>query len=958
MKHRHLELHRSTPWQKTVQPINVMGRSLINLSLTFLLWSVGGALAQTNSAWRFERTMGLVNTLIWNSDTSKSYDLWWSLDLRTNWIHVIGYPKDGTGGEMVCMFTPNPYQFFKIIPYDKAPDGFALIPGGSFLMGDSSSEQVGSDTELPVHTVNMKTFFMAKHEVTKALWDEVQLWGLQHGYTDLAGGSAKAADHPVHSINWFKMLKWCNARSERDGLMPCYTVAGAVYRTGETVPECNWETDGYRLPTEAEWEKAARGGMVGKIFPWGDTIEHSQANYSSYGSFSYDESPTKGNHPAYNTAPTPHTSPVGSFAPNGYGLYDMAGNVWEECWDWYGSEYYHNSPSADPRGPSTGTARVQRGGSWDYSASYCRVASRYYSGPSSQGYLSGFRLARSAINGGMVLIPEGPFQMGDQSNPKIGVANELPVHTVQLSAFYMAKYEVTKALWDEVASWGRSHGYSFSQTQGKAANHPVNLVLWFDALKWCNARSEMEGLTPCYSVRGEICRKDNLQYGENPACDWNANGYRLPTEAEWEKAARGGVVGKNFTWGDTISHSQANYKSDTNYVYDVSQTRGYHPDYANGIELYTSPVGSFSPNGYGLYDMAGNVWEWCWDWNGDYSEKTQIDPQGPIAAGYDRAIRGGCWVAAAVYCRTAEREFSSLGGASYALGFRVARSAPRIEFALIPTGTFEMGDPSSPSLSASIGWDWELPLHPVQVSAFNLSRFEVTKALWDRVRTWGITNGYTDLPAGFGKGPTHPVYSVTWEDAVKWCNARSQMDGLTPCYTLSGNVYRTGSATPDCNWNASGYRLPTEAEWERAARGGWVGKHFPWGNTITLNDANYYSDAVVSSGLDLSQTHGRNPNFEYGGTPYTVPVGSYAANDFGLCDMVGNVYEWCWDWRGDYPTGLQSDPRGPSSGSYRILRGGAWMSSAIEVRLANRMAKKPNETQDFCGFRIGRSVVP
>lgn len=661
-------------------PVGLCRRWLValvpGLIVALLLSVTAESYSQPAPKWRLESTLGVIDKLVWQTDADKSYDLWWATEL-TGWTHVSGFPKDGTGGEVACQFTPGRQQFFKIVAQATPPAGFALIAGGRFLMGDQSSGLVGGGNEHPVHAVNVKAFYLGKHEVTKALWDEVVLWSVvnQKGY-DLSSGGGKAADHPVHSINWFEMVKWCNARSERDGLMPCYTLAGAVYRMGETVPDCNWEADGYRLPTEAEWENAARGGLAGMNFPWGDTIAHSNANYSSYGSFSYDVSPTKGEHPTYSVGATPHTSPVGSFAPNDYGLFDMAGNVWEQCWDWYASDYYQVSLGTDPRGPASGSARVQRGGSWGYNSSYCRVAHRFYSGPTSQGYLSGFRLARSIIPGGLVFILTGPFPMGDQSSPRVGDTNELPVHTVQVPGFYLAKYEVTKALWDEVRTWGQAHGYTdLADGQGRAVNHPVNMISWLEAVKWCNARSEKEGLRPCYSVSGAIY-KTGGSFDTNPDCDWSANGYRLPTEAEWEKAARGGLTGRNFPWGDTITHSQANYKSDGAYSYDISPTRGYHPTYATGeSELYTSPVGSFAPNGYGLYDRAGNVWEWCWDVKGDYAPGPQTDPRGP-AAGWERVIRGGCWMVVASYCRTAEREFCSPhGAASWALGFRVARSA-------------------------------------------------------------------------------------------------------------------------------------------------------------------------------------------------------------------------------------------------------------------------------------------
>jgi formylglycine-generating enzyme required for sulfatase activity len=264
-------------------------------------------------------------------------------------------------------------------------------------MGDSFGE--GWADELPVHTVAVSAFTMDRYEITKALWDEVASWATSNGY-DIGStdGEGKAADHPVYKVTWYEAVKWANARSEKEGLEPCYTVSGSVYRTGERAPNCNWSANGYRLPTEAEWEKAARGGAEGRRFPWSytDEIQHSRANYHSNSSYSYDTSPTREYHPDAGTDPMPYTSPVGSFAPNGCGLYDMAGNVWEWCWDWYGEATYASSPGSDARGLASGSARVLRGGGWSGLALYCRVAHRSYDRPVYEIDDLGFRLVRTA----------------------------------------------------------------------------------------------------------------------------------------------------------------------------------------------------------------------------------------------------------------------------------------------------------------------------------------------------------------------------------------------------------------------------------------------------------------------------------------------------------------------------------------------------------------------------------
>ncbi len=271
------------------------------------------------------------------------------------------------------------------------PPGMSLIPAGSFQMGDSFNDWIVSPIERPVHTVFVSAFYMDQHEVTKALWDKVELWSKERGYAFSNQGAARAPDHPVQTVSWYDVVKWCNARSEMEGLAPAYYTDAAltqVYKTEELAPFVKWNV-GYRLPTEAEWEKAARGGANGQRFPWveSDTITHDQANYYSNSAFPYDISRTRGLHPKYENGD--FTSPIGSFQANGYGLYDMAGNVWEWCWDW--QDWYTSDSQTDPRGPATGTYRVVRGGGWYREAIYSRVAFRGNGAPDFRGGGSGFR---------------------------------------------------------------------------------------------------------------------------------------------------------------------------------------------------------------------------------------------------------------------------------------------------------------------------------------------------------------------------------------------------------------------------------------------------------------------------------------------------------------------------------------------------------------------------------------
>ena len=241
---------------------------------------------------------------------------------------------------------------------------------------------------------------------------------------------------------------------------------------------------------------------------------------------------------------------------------------------------------------------------------------------------------------GMAWIDGGDVELG-----QAGITE--PVRTNFVSGFWMDAMLVTKAKWDDVAGWAATNSYDIapSNAAGKAASHPVHSVNWFECVKWCNARSQKEGLVPCYYADANFAslyKAGSLDLS-NSWVRWSANGYRLPTEAEWEKAARGGHQGRLFPWGgDTCQQTRANYYADDSVPYDTSPTLGYNPAFNDGVQPYTSPVGSFPANGYGLYDMAGNVGEWCWDWRAAPTAGYQSDPRGP-ASGYRRVVRGGAW---------------------------------------------------------------------------------------------------------------------------------------------------------------------------------------------------------------------------------------------------------------------------------------------------------------------------
>jgi formylglycine-generating enzyme len=349
---------------------------------------ISGPAAATIIAFRPDGTLVWSNALAGTNYTVQTVT---TLPGGTNWVDYVQLPvTQGVNTNQIVAFNP--------------PVGMALIPAGVFTMGDT----LDGESDATSTNVYVSAFYMDTNLISYGQFQSVYNWATNHGYSSESlqyGGSGKATNHPVQTVDWWAAVVWCNARSQQESLLPVYyTDAGLTQictNEGYGTIYVNWSNSGYRLPTEAEWEKAARGGLSGQRFPWGNTISESRANYYGDTIISYDLGPN-GYNAAFTNGVTPYTSPVGYFAPNEYGLYDMAGNVFEWCWDLYGTPYGQPT-TTNPTGPVSSEYgyRVLRGGDWgDLSDNltgtsyYARCANRSYNNPSAGSNRWGFRCVR------------------------------------------------------------------------------------------------------------------------------------------------------------------------------------------------------------------------------------------------------------------------------------------------------------------------------------------------------------------------------------------------------------------------------------------------------------------------------------------------------------------------------------------------------------------------------------
>ena len=536
----------------------------------------------------------------------------------------------------------------------------------------------------------------------------------------------------------------------------------------------------------------------------------------------------------------------------------------------------------------------------------------------------------------MVQVEGGAFLMGcyDEQDPDCQTV-EFPVHEVTVSEFSLSQYEITQGEWNRVT------GNNPSTFSDCGETCPVESVNWFEAVIFCNQLSEQQGIKPCYYRDAEFTQifgksGSDWDYTQTGAVYWfvQYDGYRLPTEAEWEFAARGGVQSLGYKYAGSHNSQEVAWWDTTN---------------DNSLE--TQPVGGKLPNELGLYDMSGHVAEHCWDWyQADYYESSpDCNPMGPTSGTW-RVSRGGGWNGLEILSRTTHRNFLSPTDQHFFAGLRVARGVlfPEDcssiglkvpEMVAVSGGVFDMG--CTPEQEEDCNGE-EIPVHQVAVSDFNIGALEVSQKEWQRL--------FGDHPSFFdGCGVDCPVEQVSWFQAIIYCNRLSEASDLTPCYYVdpdfslvfgkAGDFWQPNKEG-EVFWDltADGFRLPTEAEWEFAARGGNLSQDFTYAGSNSIEEVAWYAN---NSGNTSREGGVKNPN------------------ELGLYDMSGNVWEWCWDWFSStyYERSPFCNPLGSTPNEVKSRRGGAWVFNANGSRVSNRDGFAPEDAGSHTGFRLARGAV-
>ena len=848
------------------------------------------------------------------------------------------------------------------------------VKGGTFTMG-CTSEQDGScyDDEKPAHKVTLSSFYIGKYEVTQAQWKAVV------GYNPSISKDDKL---PVSSVDYGNVDDFIERLNRATGKNFC-------------------------LPTEAQWEFAARGGTKSNGYKYSGSNNVDDVGWS------------------YSITGFGRIYNVGRKLPNELGIYDMSGNVWELCSDTYSADYYANSPSANPTGPSPYKRHdVLRGGSSIDIARCCRVSHRRENKSTSDDY-NGFRLALyiphkqgTAKNG---VTPyyynddNGVFNVYFVNNNesefvvewKLLYTYNTPQANPKIDASKIIKTIVkgnTTSSTVEVAALAEIFDY------GHVTVEILSAELTAEAKK---AKEELARQTQLKTLYDQAFKEyDNKLYDlakENlqkilvlDPTYWQANnlmGNIYYTNKNYTNAIsyyqkaiannpNGAFIHRNLanTYLDTKNYTEAvksyqkaiavsNSESDNRTCYEKmimpylylgnleesvncakkaanDNILTYMNNKTNALEVgdYTSAINNQLLL-LGKKEFGSDYYELSWyllltkqyetaekaarkavplcEASEDIATLENLSLYAKKNLAYSLLLQGKITEAKEIlsdnagkrlndgrsFILTALEDLNELEKAGVIPAAQKAnvetikkllnektnerKAFVEIEMIYVEGGTFTMGCTKEQGNDCL---DSEKPVHQVTVSSFYIGKYEVTQAQWKAVMG--------NNPSEF-EGDNFPVESVSWYDIQEFILILNAGTGKT-------------------------YRLPTEAEWEFAARGGNKSQGYKYSGSNTIDNVAWYFNED-------------NYN-EYNATTY--PVGTKSPNELGIYDMSGNVYEWCNDWRGDYSSNAQVNPKGPSSGHYRVVRGGSYNFNENPCRVSFRFSDPPKYGYINHGFRL------